>query len=242
MKVQEYSKRSQFFTGHVPLLLAEIMRSENWQSCLEMGCGDGSLVRALDEQGYLAGKSACAMDISRERMGLVREAGTAIMGLVGDVSATPVRDGSIDLIITSQVIEHVDDDGAMVSEMHRLLRKDGVAYISTIFKKWYGWYFYRCNGKWTMDPTHLREYSADDQLLDHFRRHGLEIIANEKVLRRIPLIDSVLRRLGASRRSYDNRLLRLLRKFTLPIPGYYIWGLVCKKRPDSPTKSPASGN
>ena len=229
MKVQEYSKRSQFFTGHVPLLLAEIMRSENWQSCLEMGCGDGSLVRALDEQGYLAGKSACAMDISRERMGLVREAGTAIMGLVGDVSATPVRDGSIDLIITSQVIEHVDDDGAMVSEMHRLLRKDGVAYISTIFKKWYGWYFYRCNGRWTIDPTHVREYTEDSQLLAKLVGSGFSISTNQKSLDGRPIMDAVLRRLGASRGVYKNRFLRSLRSIELPIPGYYIWEIVCRK-------------
>jgi len=229
VKVQEYSKRSQFFTGHVPLLLAEIMRSENWQSCLEMGCGDGSLVRALDEQGYLAGKSACAMDISRERMGLVREAGTAIMGLVGDVSATPVRDGSIDLIITSQVIEHVDDDGAMVSEMHRLLRKDGVAYISTIFKKWYGWYFYRCNGRWTIDPTHVREYTEDSQLLAKLVGSGFSISTNQKSLDGRPIMDAVLRRLGASRGVYKNRFLRSLRSIELPIPGYYIWEIVCRK-------------
>ena len=41
------------------------------------------------------------------------------------------------------------------------------------------------------------------------------------------MLDSILRRLGAKRNVYDNKLLRAFRKISIPIPGYYIWELVC---------------
>ena len=121
------------------------------------------------------------------------------------------------------------DDEAMVKEIQRILIPGGTAFVDTIFKKWYGWYFYRCNGKWTMDPTHVREYTEDKQLLDLFTKNGLGVQATKKNLRQVPLMDSVLRRLGASRDAYRNSALNLLRNITLPIPGYYIWEVICKK-------------
>jgi len=128
------------------------------------------------------------------------------------------------------VIEHVHNDEEMVREIRRVLAPNGIVYLSTVFKKWYGWYFYRCNGKWTLDPTHLREYNHDEQLLDVFERSEFEVLENRKSLDGRPVLDAVLRRIGANRKIYDNRLLRLFRAIRIPIPGYHIWEIVCQKR------------
>ena len=169
------------------------------------------------------------MDLSGSRLSAVQRVYDEIICLQGDGCHVPLRDGSMDFVVSTQVIEHVQSDEAMVEEIRRLLKPGGRGYVSTIFKKWYGWYFYRCNGKWTIDPTHLREYNRDHQLLDLFERHGLEVTHNEKTLDGRPLADAVLRRIGASRNVYDNGLLRVLRKIRLPIPGYYIWEIACTK-------------
>ena len=237
------AKSLQFDSDELPQLLLGCASDPGWSTMADLGCGEGVILNALGNRGLLEGKSVYAVDMTEERVNRANRTYTHIKCLTADVCHTPIESDSIDLLITTQVIEHVDDDEDLVKEIQRVLAPGGIAYVDTIFKKWYGWYFYRCNGKWTMDPTHVREYGSDAELLDHFHRHGLKILANEKSLRRVPLVDSVLRRLGASRDSYNNnKLLRFLKKFSLPIPGYYIWGLVCKKQSDSPVENSASEN
>ena len=229
MKIHDYSSRIQFYTDYVPPLLSSYLDSTDWQSCLELGCGDGALLYALNKKGYFAGKTVCALDFSEDRMKRVGSIDTRIDRLVGDACRTPVKADSIDFLISTQVIEHVPDDGEMVREIHRVLVKNGIAYVATVFKKWYGWYFYRCNGKWTLDPTHLREYTQDGQLVDMFTNHGFQTLENKKTLDGRPVMDSLLRRIRAGRNVYDNPVLKRLRKLEIPIPGYYIWELVCRK-------------
>lgn len=230
MDSEQYAKRTQFYIEDVPSLLSNFLDRTVWNSCLDLGCGDGSLLSALNKQGYFAAKSVYALDLSQSRLRLVKRVNENFQCLVGDACDTPVKDSSIDFLITTQVVEHVQNDAAMVKEMQRIVSPHGTVYLATIFKKWYGWYYYRCNGKWTLDPTHLREYTQDDQLLDIFEQYDFEILENKKSLDQRPLLDSVLRRVGAGRNVYGSRVLRLLRAVAVPIPGYYIWEIVCTKK------------
>jgi 2-polyprenyl-3-methyl-5-hydroxy-6-metoxy-1,4-benzoquinol methylase len=230
MNLGDYAKRTQFYTEDVPQLLSNYLDRVHWNSCLDLGCGDGSLLYALDKKGYLAGKTVYAVDMSESRLELVRHINEDIVCLRRDACETQIQDGSIDFLISTQLIEHVPNDTEMVKEIQRILSSNGTVYLSTVFKKWYGWYFYRCNGKWTLDPTHLREYTHDDQLLGIFRDHGFEVLENEKTLDGRPILDSIMRRIGAGRKVYNNRLLKMLRAVSIPIPGYYIWEIVCAKR------------
>jgi SAM-dependent methyltransferase len=43
----------------------------------------------------------------------------------------PFDDGSFDLVLCTQVLEHVEDPAAVLSEIHRVLRPQGAALIST---------------------------------------------------------------------------------------------------------------
>lgn len=227
--IEEYAKRTQFYTQDVPPLLAKFLEGNNWTSCLDLGCGDGALLYALNKKGYLSDKLVYAVDLSSSRLELVNHINPNIICLPHDVCETQIEDASIDFMISTQVIEHVASDAQMLEEVHRTLTPGGTVYLSTIFKRWYGWYFYRCNGKWTIDPTHVREYTHDSQLLDLFRKHQLEILECKKTLDGRPLVDAALRRLGAGRSAYDNRLLKLFRSVSIPIPGYYIWEIVARK-------------
>jgi SAM-dependent methyltransferase len=46
-----------------------------------------------------------------------------------DVSAIPVADGSIDLVLAKALLEHVPDPDAVISEFARILRPDGRVYV-----------------------------------------------------------------------------------------------------------------
>lgn len=230
MDMDEYSKRFHFHTEYVPPLLLEYLGRTDWKSYLDLGCGDGAFLYGLESKGLLAGKTVYAVDLSPSRLELVQAINGQFVCLQDDVCDTQVQDSSIDFLTTTQVIEHVPDDGDMVKEIHRVLAPNGTLYLSTVFKRWYGWYFYRCNGRWTLDPTHLREYTSDEQLLGILQQWDLEILENRKSLDGRPITDAILRRIGAGRRAYDNSILKRLRGLTVPIPGYYIWEIICRKR------------
>ena len=110
-------------------------------------------------------------------------------------------------------------------------KSGSIIYLSTVFKKWYGWYFYRNNGKWVLDPTHLREYKKDAELFDFVDKNTFEILESRKKLIFFPLMDFFMKRLNIKNREiYNNKFLELIRKIKRPVPGYYNWEIVLHKK------------
>ena len=230
MDIEEYARHRHFIEEEIPPLLEQQLSSRSWRRYADLGCGDGSLLFALKQRGYFRGREVHALDLSRTRIDRVRalcpEFETSV-GSAQDLQRFP--DASLDFVVSTQVIEHVPDDQKMLSEIARVLTPGGTAYVTTVHKKWYGWYFYRCNGKWVMDPTHLREYRRDEELLCERAPAGLEVVENRKSHFSFPLADFFLRRLGASDRFYSSSWLPTIRRLRIPIPGYYNWELVLRK-------------
>ena len=235
MSIDTYSKRFQFYEKKIPHLLLKYIKLIKWENCLDLGCGDGSLLYALVQNGYLDNKEVYAIDISDSRLNLVRKTNNKFQCFANDAcNMKDIADESIDFLFTTQLIEHVPDDEKMIKEIHRVLRKNGYMYLSTIFRKWYGWYFYRCNGKWVLDPTHLREYTENNQLIGNFRKYNFDLVESKKSLMWRPMLDFIFRRMifkiiKPKRNIYENRFLKLLRNFKFPLLGYYNWEIVCRK-------------
>jgi SAM-dependent methyltransferase len=96
---------------------------------VDVGCGDGAatyVLKRLDPRNTVIGIdwSAAALAQARARGLLVVQGGI-------DGSGLPLPEGSADVVIMSELIEHlVDTDGA-VDEAHRVLRPGGVLLLST---------------------------------------------------------------------------------------------------------------
>jgi 2-polyprenyl-3-methyl-5-hydroxy-6-metoxy-1,4-benzoquinol methylase len=232
MDIEEYSKYKHFFTGEIPNLLMRELALANWKTYLDLGCGDGSLLYVLDKKGYFIGKTVFAVDLSENRINLVKKINKDFVCFVADAcNVSQIESNNIDFLVSEQVIEHVDDDEKMIIEIARILKKNGTAYISTVFKKRYAWYFYRCNGKWVLDPTHVREYTEDDQLLNIFKKYGFDIIESKKIPVKRFFSDFIFKRSGIDNRVYINYpFLQLIRNISIPIFGYYNWEIICRKK------------
>ncbi len=234
MDIERYARRHVHYRlAEAPEMLLETLRGGPWRTLLDVGCGDGALLRALKGGGDLDGKAAGGVDLSRRRVARAREIDPDLHCRVDSAETLEtVPDASVDRYVSTQVIEHVPDEEAMIRSMRRVLRPGGVAYVSTVFKRPWAWYFYRCNGRWTLDPTHLREYTRDGQLLDRLRASGLETVEQRKTPIRYPLLDFVLRAAGVRRSDIAAvPLVDLLRQIELPVPGYFIWEILCRRRP-----------
>lgn len=222
---------SQYYGAAVPSLLKKYMSGRPYKTVADVGCGDGSLLFALRNEGYLRGKMTYAIDLSPKSIKLVKKIDPSIRAFVDNVeNIARIPKSSVDFCISTMVIEHVDDH-KLLRSVSKILRRKATLYITTVFKKWYGWYFYRRNGKWVMDVTHEREYTDDAQLLRLVIGQGFSILETRKRLIWFPVVDFFARRFHLTDRALfaNNPVFHAIRKFTIPIPGYYEWELVLTK-------------
>lgn len=231
MNIEDYSKIApQYYSNYIPELLKKYLINNNFNTFLDCGCGDGNLLNALYKNNILINKKVFAIDLSINRINLIQKIHPDITAKVDNAEEMSyIKNESIDFFVSTMVIEHVNDK-KMTANIYRVLKKDGIIYISTVFKKWYGWYFYKNNGRWVIDPTHLREYIKEGELLDLFDRSKFVLLENKKTLEKFPIIDFYIKRLQVKDRNfYNNNFFRFLRRIKVPIFGYYNWELVFKK-------------
>jgi 2-polyprenyl-3-methyl-5-hydroxy-6-metoxy-1,4-benzoquinol methylase len=229
---EDYAERHQFLENEVPELLLEYMSTRDWRTFLDLGCGDGNLLYAAEKRGILKGKEVYAVDISEKRVEAVRSIFPDFNCFVEDAcDLKHIASDSVDILASAQVIEHVPDDSRMIREIARVVRTNGYVYLSTVFKKPGAVYIYRNQGRTVIDPTHVREYTVDSELLKKLTDNGFVIEKNVKSqMMRAVIGFTILSKLGARRDIIQrNPVVKLLHELRFPIPGYFYWEVVARR-------------
>jgi len=95
---------------------------------LNVGCSAGLIDEALSSSvGAVTGIDIDAAAISSA---IARGLPSNVQLLVGDAMALPFENASFDVVICSQVYEHVPDVQRLMAEVHRVLRPGGVCYFA----------------------------------------------------------------------------------------------------------------
>jgi len=105
------------------------------------------------------------VDISAPALAVLRAHGASVM--LGLVSSLPFAAASFDLVCTLDIVEHVDDDDAALSEIARVAAPDAVLLLSAPLHA----------SRWTAFDDfvgHRRRYEPQD-LLTKLARHGLSV-------------------------------------------------------------------
>lgn len=96
---------------------------------VDVGCGDGAAT------GMAAGQPgvglAAGLDWSMQGLQRARRQGVPVARANLDGSGLPVASGSVDVVVMSEVIEHLVDTDAALDEARRLLRPGGTLLLST---------------------------------------------------------------------------------------------------------------
>jgi len=161
-------------------LLDSIREPNRMLSVLDIGCYDGLLLRALRDDGI----EKHGLDISAECVEIARER-HGVKAKVADVSGPlPYADGSFDLVIASEIIEHLVDTDAFLREISRVLSDRGWAFVSTPnvnslrnrFRVLLGLYPAQCEYRLIETSTgHVRVYNKN-ALCGQLRERGFEVM------------------------------------------------------------------
>lgn len=121
---------------HGELVEAEHVARYLWASAfcsglrvLDAGCGEGYGTRLLARAGAA---EVVGLDIAEPVIEVARNEQVPRVGFeVGDLRSLSHPDRSFDLVVCFEVIEHVDDQDAVLDELARVLRPDGLLLISS---------------------------------------------------------------------------------------------------------------
>ncbi|MBZ5733697.1 class I SAM-dependent methyltransferase [Nocardioides sp. TRM66260-LWL] len=112
---------------------------------LDVGCGGGGNTGVLRDLGW----DVVGLEHSPVAARLARGRGLSIVR--GDARRLPFADGSMDLVMSTDMWEHVDDDAAVARETVRVLRPGGRALVAV--------------------PAGMDLWSGHDVALGHLRRY-----------------------------------------------------------------------
>lgn len=146
----EYETRHWWFAGTRRVVLDVLSRRlpPGPLRLLDVGCGTGGTTARLAGLGSVLG-----LERERAALGLARSrelAGAALAG--ADAAALPVRTGSVDAVVLLDVLEHVDDESAVLGEVRRVLAPGGLALVTV--------------------PALQALWSEHDEALHHRRRYS----------------------------------------------------------------------
>lgn len=127
---------------------------------LDVGCGTGKNMEEFMKVGRVAG-----IDVSPEAIAFCKKRGLKSV-LIGDATHMPFAPGKLDVVVALDVIEHVDEDGA-VGEMRRILKPGGILIVTVPAFSWL-W------SQWDVVLHHRKRYTASS-LQDVLTRNGFEI-------------------------------------------------------------------
>jgi 2-polyprenyl-6-hydroxyphenyl methylase/3-demethylubiquinone-9 3-methyltransferase len=114
----DYPLRARFLLAHVA----------GGERVLDVGCGEGAFAAALVD----AGASVIGIDVADEPLRRARAQHPALeLRRVDGEEAWPFEDSSFDAVWGGEVIEHVADTAAWLSEVGRVLRPGGRLLLST---------------------------------------------------------------------------------------------------------------
>lgn len=98
---------------------------------LEIGPGSGVYLPALAEVGETVLALDCEMAYLQAARQVADEHGASVHFVQGDLRAPPLAPGSVDVILCSEVIEHVPDSPDLLGALAGLLNRDGVLILTT---------------------------------------------------------------------------------------------------------------
>lgn len=132
----DYFEERHGATAHSERRLREYILSlipKNATMILDAGCGSAWVAKEFQDSG----KTVISLDISvvNPAKAIERYPFATHAGVVGDSYHLPFKEGSFDVVLAAEIIEHLHDPQAFADELLRVLKPGGTAIISTPYRE-----------------------------------------------------------------------------------------------------------
>jgi ubiquinone/menaquinone biosynthesis C-methylase UbiE len=118
---------------------------------LEVGCSSGFMLKRMQQQ--FPGAILIGADVVQAPLKKLSQTLKNIPLMRFDMQRCPLPDNSVDALVMLNVLEHIEDDRAVISQAHRILKPGGVLVIEV--------------------PAGPHLYDCYDKVLMHYRRYRL---------------------------------------------------------------------
>ena len=119
---------------------------------LDAGCGTGGVIEQLAQENVIC--TGTDMDMASLVWGASQ--GRVPSGAMADICKLPFSDKSFDFAVSSEVLEHVENDTQGMKELLRVTRKGVLISV----------------------PAHMYLWTDSDEILLHYRRYSRERLEN----------------------------------------------------------------
>src|SRR3712207_174661 len=106
--------------GHIP------PAASPGEVLVDLACGGGLMAPHVARLGY----RHVGVDVGQASLRVAAAHG--VLPVVGSVLAVPLADGCADVVVAGEILEHVEDDVAVLAECARLLRPGGTLVIDAL--------------------------------------------------------------------------------------------------------------
>lgn len=93
----------------------------------DIGCGAGNMAKALKR--YRADLEVFGIDISKKAIAQAKKDAGGVIFKIGAVEALPFKERSLEAVCMFDVLEHVPRPQKVLSEVRRVLKKDGIFHL-----------------------------------------------------------------------------------------------------------------
>jgi 2-polyprenyl-3-methyl-5-hydroxy-6-metoxy-1,4-benzoquinol methylase len=227
-KFEEHAKKHKYLVevnekGSISKDIANILeklKNNKKIKMVDIGSGDGNLAITFVNNKKV---DLTVTDISETRLKRIKQITKNKLSnyVQDDINNSKLKSNYFDFVNSDMVIEHVPSDKKMLKEVNRILKKNGYFRISTVFKKGFSFWFYRNNGNWVIDPTHVREYSSQKEIKKLFQENNLTILEIKKEKLTFNPFIFIQKKLKIK--------INFLEKIKIQKPGYYSIIIIGKK-------------
>jgi SAM-dependent methyltransferase len=95
--------------------------------CIDVGCGGGNMARAIKRER--PDLQVCGVDVSRGAIEQARGDPRGVQFMTTTGNSLPFPAATADAVVMFDVLEHVTDPAAMLAEVARVLKRDGLFHI-----------------------------------------------------------------------------------------------------------------
>jgi len=111
-------------------LVLNKIKKKAGQIVLDIGCGSGSDFLAIAKEKIFFGYGL-DFSLSQLEQAASNDELKGFRWVQAEVDYLPFKDSSYDIVIFSEVIEHLTDCSKSLSDIHRILKKDGYLFLTT---------------------------------------------------------------------------------------------------------------